>query len=129
MNTDHSGGDKGHRRRKNRLVQAPWSREGWYTDEYYASRDRELDAKVEAAGKVNPYGYYEDRPGLAVRNGAASQVSVFHPRASPRTDGCTETATSLKNLAQASLRFAETSVEIQRSHTTIEPCPADKGYH
>lgn len=59
------GKDGGHGRRV--LRQAPWSRRGWYTDEYYASRDAALDKKVEAAGKgLNPYGYYEDRPGLAI---------------------------------------------------------------
>ncbi|MGV8852099.1 MAG: hypothetical protein ACOH1M_05980 [Rhodoglobus sp.] len=48
-------------------IQWPWSRHGWMTDEYYAGRDRELDAKVEKAGKgLLPYGYYEDRPGLAI---------------------------------------------------------------
>ena len=45
----------------------PWVRNGWYTDEYYANRDRELDEKVEKTGKgLNPYGYYTDRPGLVI---------------------------------------------------------------
>lgn len=50
-----------------RPFQWPWSRKGWYTDEYRTSRDQELDAKVEDSGKgLNPYGYYTDRPGLAI---------------------------------------------------------------
>ncbi|MGV8913613.1 MAG: hypothetical protein ACOH14_13460 [Rhodoglobus sp.] len=52
-------------------MQWPWSRHGWMADEYYEGRDRELDAKIEAEGRgLLPYGYYEDRPGLAITAGS-----------------------------------------------------------
>lgn len=59
--------DGGRHVKRGKSVQMPWSNKGWSTDEYYADRDRDLDKKVEQAGRgVNPYGYYEDRPGLAI---------------------------------------------------------------
>lgn len=58
---------QGRHRRRDGPIQMPWSDEGWYTDEYHAERDQVLDKKVEAVGKgLNPYGYYTDRPGLAI---------------------------------------------------------------
>lgn len=58
---------QGNGRRRGKAIQMPWSNKGWYTDEYYTERDRALDQKVEATGKgLNPYGYYTDRPGLAI---------------------------------------------------------------
>ncbi|MFB2557061.1 hypothetical protein [Herbiconiux liangxiaofengii] len=48
-------------------LQAPWSEKGWYSDEYEAARDPEVERVVEQAGRsLHPYGYKDNRPGLAI---------------------------------------------------------------
>lgn len=60
------GKKRGRREAERAKLQWPWSNRGWSTDEYRSQRDADLDRKVEEAGPVLPYGYYEDRPGLAI---------------------------------------------------------------
>lgn len=56
------------RRERRQRVNAPWSSKGWYGDEMRGARDPELDRLIQAEGrgKINPLGYYQDRPIFAV---------------------------------------------------------------
>lgn len=57
-----------HRGEPRARVQAPWSSKGWYADEIRRGRDPEILRIYEVAGrgKVNPIGYREGTPALAV---------------------------------------------------------------